>query len=203
MSQPKTLAQHFGRPPAALDWNRAAVILIDHQREYVEGGLPLTGINDAVAECAALLQLARSKGAPVFHIQHLAPAGAPLFDTAGSHVAFIDAIGPLAGEAVVPKQYPNSFANTVLQAKLSESGRSQLVIAGFMTHMCVSTTTRAAAELGYTNWVVAAACATRDLPLPWGEVVPAAQVHRTALAELNDVFATVVKHYVALTGEPT
>lgn len=201
MNQPKTLAQMFGRPAAVVDWNNAALVLIDHQREYDDGGLPLAGIGAAVAECAALLQLARSKGAPVFHVQHMAPAGAPLFNSAGPYIEFIQGIGPVDGEAVVTKALPNSFAGTTLQAKLVEAGRKQLVIAGFMTHMCVSTTTRAAAELGYVSWVVADACATRDLPLPWGGVVTAAEVHRAALAELNDSFATVVKNVAALSGQ--
>lgn len=190
----------FGRPSTGIDWRKAAVVLIDHQREYDVGGLPLAGIKAAVAECAVLLDVARGKGAPVFHIQHLAPAGAPLFNSGGEFVEFIPGIGPVPGETVVSKSLPNSFAGTSLQAALAASGRKQLVIAGFMTHMCVSTTTRAAAEMGYANWVVAAACATRDLPLPWGGFVAAADVHRTALAELNDNFATVVSGVAALAG---
>lgn len=199
-TRPQTLSQRFGRSPAVLDWRQAALLLIDHQCEYADGGLPLAGMREAVAECAALLRLARSKGAPVFHVQHLAPAGAPLFDAAGAWVRFIEGIGPEGGEAVVTKSLPNAFAGTTLQAGLAAAGRRQLVIAGFMTHMCVSTTTRAAAEQGYTNWVVADACATRDLPLPWGEVVPAMAVQRAALAALNDSFATVVKQHGVLTG---
>lgn len=196
--QPKTLTQLFGRPPAVIDWSLAVVVLIDHQREYTEGSLPLTGVAQAVAECEQLLRLARSKGVPVIHIQHLAPAGAPLFNAASPLVEFMEGIGPAAGETAITKALPNSFAGTNLQAVLSALGRKQLIIAGFMTHLCVSTTTRAAAELGYASWVVADACATRDLPLPWGGVVSAAEVQRAALAELNDGFATVVENTKAL-----
>jgi nicotinamidase-related amidase len=63
---------------------------------------------------------------------------------------------------------------------------------GAMTHMCVSSTLRVAAELGYSSCVVADACATRDLPLSGGDVVPAAQVHAANLAALGDRFARVV-----------
>ena len=38
-----------------------------------------------------------------------------------------------------------------------------LVIAGMMTHMCIDTTTRAAADLGFENVLAHDACATRDL----------------------------------------
>ncbi len=194
MNQPLTLAQRFGRPRAILDWNQTALVLIDHQREYLgSGGLPLEGIDGAVAECAELLRISRERRAPVLHVRHQAFPGAPLFDPDGDNVRFIEALAPLEGEVVVPKTLPNAFANTVLQECLERVGRRQLVLAGFMTHMCVSTTTRAAAERGYACWVVADACATRKLPLPWGETIAAADVHRTALAELNDSFATVVR----------
>lgn len=198
MNPAKTLTQIAGRPLAPLQWEHAALILIDHQREYIDGKLPLTGMTEAVAECAALLRLARGNGAPVFHVRHQLPPGAPIFDGAGRFVEFIDAIAPLPGESVVSKHHPNAFADTELRKLLDAGGIRQLVIAGFMTHLCVSTTARAAAELGYAGWVVAAACATRDLPLPWGETVPAAEVQRSALAELNDAFATVVRDSAAL-----
>ena len=70
-------------------------------------------------------------------------------------------------------------------------GRTQLVIAGFMTHMCVSSTARAAVDLGYKATVAADAAATRDLPDPMGGVIAADALHRAALAELADRFAVV------------
>lgn len=60
-----------------------------------------------------------------------------------------------------------------------------------MTHMCVSTTARAALDLGYRSTVVASACATRDLPDALGGVVDAKTVHRAALAALGDRFAII------------
>ena len=41
---------------------------------------------------------------------------------------------------------------------------SNLVLAGFMTHMCINSTARGAFNLGFAPTVVAAATATRDLP---------------------------------------
>jgi nicotinamidase-related amidase len=68
----------------------------------------------------------------------------------------------------------------------------ELVMIGFMTHMCVSSTARAAVDLGYRVTINAAACATRNLPDGAGSAIPAATVHRVALAELADRFAIVV-----------
>lgn len=61
-----------------------------------------------------------------------------------------------------------------------------------MTHMCVSATTRSALDHGYHVTVIADACATRDLPAVGGDAIDAATVHRVALAELADRFATIV-----------
>ena len=94
-------------------------------------------------------------------------------------------------ESIVSKPLPNAFAQTDLDAALKKLGRTQLVIAGFMTHMCVSSTARAALDLGYKATVAADAAATRDLPDPMGGVIAADALHRAALAELADRFAIV------------
>ncbi|MGA8158348.1 MAG: isochorismatase family protein, partial [Rhodoplanes sp.] len=71
--------------------------------------------------------------------------------------------------------------------------RSVIIVVGFMTHMCVEATARAAIDLGLRATVIADAAATRDLADPiTGATIPAAEVHRNALAALADRFATVV-----------
>src|SRR4051812_16755353 len=99
---------------------------------------------------------------------------------------------PLARETVVVKKLPNAFAVTPLDDILRKLGRKELIISGFMTHMCVSATVRSALDHGYHATVIADACATRDLPAPDGAVISAMTVHQVALAELADRFATVV-----------
>jgi len=189
---PHTILQMSGAPlhPAPLD--RAALVLIDHQREYVDGALPLSGMGAAVTAAADLLALARRHGVPVFHVLHHGKPGAAAFDPAGPGVAVIDALAPLPEEATVIKSLPNSFAGTDLHARLQAAGRPELIIAGFMTHGCVSATARAAIDLGYRVTLVAAACATRDLPhADGGGVLAAADLHRAALAALADRVAVV------------
>jgi isochorismate hydrolase len=88
---------------------------------------------------------------------------------------------------------PSAFAGTQLQARLSDLRRPALLLAGFMSHMCVSTTARAALDLGHLVTIAADATATRALPDVFGGPdLPAAHVHRTALAELADRFAAVL-----------
>jgi len=184
--------------PSPLD--KSALVIIDAQAEYVNGKLPLDGVDSAIVEAAKLLKLARANGVPVFHVAHHGPAGAPLFDETSPQGAIVSLLTPAAGEVVVRKTLPNAFAGTDLDALVKSTGRTELTLAGFMTHMCVSATARAALDLKYRTTVVANATATRDLPDPLGGTIPASVVHRVALTELADRFAIVVKDTAALTA---
>ncbi|ASU40312.1 cysteine hydrolase [Herbaspirillum sp. meg3] len=199
MSTPKTLLQIAGAAPRTPQWKDAALILIDHQTEYTKGGVPLAGIDAAIGEIAQLLKQARAAAAPVFHVVHHAKPGAALFDPQREYVNIIDGLQPQEGEVTVVKALPNSFSNTTLDAELKKAGKKELIIAGFATHMCISATTRSALDHGYVSTVVAAACATRDLPdALGGGVVSAAEIQRASLAALADRFATVVPSAAAL-----
>ncbi|WP_137924240.1 cysteine hydrolase family protein [Cupriavidus sp. 2SB] len=190
---PFTLLDAAGasRKPSA--WSEAVLVLVDHQREYVDGKLPLTGMPEAVAECGALLALARQHGTPVIHVVHHGKAGGA-FDPDSIHAQIIDGLQPAKGEQTLVKSLPNSFAGTDLAARLQAIGRRELIVAGFQTHMCISATVRSALDHGYRVTLVASGCATRDLPDPLGgDPLSAADLHRYTLAALNDRFATVVQ----------
>lgn len=192
MSAAKTLLQLSGadlRPPALA---HATLLIIDAQNEYLDGKLALPGVTPALAALQELLARARDVGAPVIHVQHKGRAGG-LFDLAARGGAIIDALRPAAGEHLVHKGLPNAFAQTDLDASLQKLERQQIVIAGFMTHMCVSSTARAALDLGYKATVAADATATRDLPDPLGGTIGADALHRAALAALADRFAIVAR----------
>ena len=188
----RTLLDLAGAPshPSALD--RSVLVLIDAQRDYLDGALPLVGIEAALEEAAKLLALVRRAGVPVVHVVHHGKPGGALFDPTGPGSQILPAVAPIDGEFIVTKGLPNSFAGTELHERLQQIGRPELILAGFMTHMCVSATARAALDLGYRNTVVAKAAATRDLPDGAGGVVPAAELHRANLAALADRFSIVV-----------
>ncbi|WP_414474340.1 cysteine hydrolase family protein [Microvirga sp. M2] len=198
---PRSLRQIAGAPSTPGSPDHVALVLIDHQREYLpDGGLPLAGIEAAVTEIGRLLDLARRHGMPVFHVVHHARPGAPLFDPGGPAVRIIAGLEPDADEAVIAKSLPNAFAGTDLHDRVQATGRRELIVTGFATHMCVSSTVRAALDLGYRTTVVASATATRDLPSPLrgGVIVPAEVVQQGTLAALADRFAIVVPDAEAL-----
>ena len=189
---PKTLLQMAGADLAPSKLSDSTLVIIDAQNEYRSGALPLTGVDAAVAEIASLLKRARAAGAPIVHVQHGGrPGGA--FDLEAERGRIMREAAPECAEPVVQKPLPNAFAQTDLAEKLEAAGRKQLIIAGFMTHMCVSSTARAALDHGYRVTIPAAACATRDLPAPDGGVIKATDLHRTALAALADRFAIIAQ----------
>jgi nicotinamidase-related amidase len=192
---PLTLADFAGATRVPADWSKAALLLIDPQREYVSGKVPLAGISEAITACRELVDMARQANAPVIHIHHHGKPGGALFDPQSDGVKSIPDLEPSARDSVIIKGLPNAFAATHLHAHLQTLGRNQLVIAGFATHMCVSATARSALDHGYSSTVVASACATRNLPDPvTGEVVPSSELHRVCLAGLHDRFALVVRN---------
>jgi nicotinamidase-related amidase len=189
---PKTLLELAGVSSAPSPLSKAVLVVIDAQHEYVDGKLPLTGVREALGQIAELLARARKAGRPVVHVQHKGrPGGAFGPDTPGFPI--VTEAAPMAGEAVIEKSLPNAFAGTGLKETLDAIGSKELILTGFMTHMCIEATARAATDLGFKSTVVAGATATRDLPDPLtGAAVAAAEVHRNALTALNDRFAVVV-----------
>jgi nicotinamidase-related amidase len=193
VNAPKTLLQMSGADPAPARLSEAAVVIIDAQNEYVNGKVPLAGIGAALEAIAQLLDVARTAGAPIIHVQHRGRSGF-LFDPAGPGFAIAPEATPKSGEKIAQKELPNAFAKTSLHLDLQATGRKYLILAGFMTHMCVSATARAALDHNWRTTVVGDATATRDLPDPFGgEPLTAAQVQRAALAELADRFATIAR----------
>jgi nicotinamidase-related amidase len=148
-------------------------------------------VQAALDEIEILLDRARSAGIPIVHIQHDDGPGS-LYDIEGESGAIVSRVAPHNGEPVVVKNYPNAFVQTDLDDVLKTANASNLVLAGFMTHMCVNSTARAAFNVGYAPTVVAAATATRALPGLKDVTVPAETVQSASLAAIADLFAVVV-----------
>lgn len=170
----------------------ASLVLIDLQNEYVSGALALPEAASAIANSAALLAKARQAGAPVLHVAHRGRQGG-MFDRSAERGAIVAQLTPVDGEAVIEKELPNAFAKTDLERRLQQTGRKEIILVGMMTHMCVSSTARAALDLGFRTTIDATGCATRDLPDGLGGTIPARTVHEVALAELSDRFAIIVR----------
>ncbi|MYQ38245.1 Nicotinamidase-related amidase [Streptomyces sp. LamerLS-316] len=175
----------------------STLVLIDYQNTYTTGVMELDGWQPALDAAAELLARARREGTKVIHVINDGGEGTP-YDIRAEIGRIHPRVAPADGEPVVVKQTPNAFAGTDLDRHVDAAGHSDLVVAGFMTHMCVTFTAQGAFLRGNRPTVVADACATRTLPV-LGTELPAEQVHSAALATIADLWGVVVPTQKSLT----
>ena len=168
----------------------SALVVIDVQNEYVTGGLPIVHppVEGSLERIGAAIDAANRAGLPVVLVRH-----SETDETSGIFVLgtpawqLHDSVSSRPHVAVVDKALPGSFTGTGLDALLAQHGVDHVVIVGYMTHMCVDTTTRQAMHLGLGVTVLDDATGTIDV----SDDLPAALVHRVELGVLGDGFATV------------
>ncbi|MFD3698473.1 isochorismatase family protein [Streptomyces sp. NPDC058646] len=186
-----TLRDVIGLGTALPRLGETTLIMIDFQNTYRTGVMALDGAEPALAAGARLLAAARAAGTPVVHVVNDGGEGTP-YDIRAEIGAISPEVAPAEGEPVVVKQFPDAFHGTGLEQTLRDLGAGpDLVLAGFMTHMCVTFTAQGAFTLGYRPTVVAEATATRPLTAPDGSTVPAAALQTAALTTVADLFGTV------------
>ncbi len=170
-----------------------ALLLIDIQNDYFpHGAMELVGSDQAGIEAGRLLRAFREKAGHIVHIQHVSTRPGAGFFLPGTPGAEIHAsVAPEPGEIVFVKHFPNGFRETPLLEHLRKHKIEKLVIAGMMTQMCIDTTTRAAADLGFQCRLAHDACATRALSFG-GATVSAQDVQTAFLAALNGLFAKIL-----------
>ncbi|MFF7300117.1 isochorismatase family protein [Streptomyces sp. NPDC008265] len=192
-----TLRELNGLDPEPASLAAATLVLVDYQNTYTRGVLELTGWESALDAAADLLARARAVGTKVVHVIHDDGEGT-LYDVRQDIGRIHPRVAPAEGETVVVKSAaPNAFVGTDLGEHLDAAGPQDLIVAGFMTHMCVTFTAEGAFLRGNRPTVVADACATRPLRSVAGEL-PAVQVHQAALATIADLYGVVVPTAAAL-----
>src|SRR4029077_6096014 len=86
---------------------------------------------------------------------------------------------------------PGSFTGTSLESVLQEAGVDTVAITGYMTHMCVDTTSRQAAHRGLAVEILNDATGTLPLENSGGSA-GGEELHRATLVAQGQVFADVV-----------
>jgi nicotinamidase-related amidase len=174
--------------------DRPALILIDIQKAFANiaywGGQ--RNNPDAEQKAAELLKLWRDNHLSIFHIKHCSSNPASLLHETNNGNGFNDLVKPLKGERVIKKNVNSAFIDTDLKKRLDDLKITKLVIVGLTTDHCVSTTTRMAGNYGFDTYLVSDATATFNKKGQKGQDYSAELMHETALASLNEEFATVV-----------
>jgi nicotinamidase-related amidase len=168
----------------------SVLLVIDVQNEYVTGGLPIVDppVEGSLARIAEAIDAANAAGVAVVLVRHTEPdPTGGLFVTGTPAWELHDTVASRPHVAVIDKTLPGSFTGTGLDALLAEREVDHLVVVGYMTHMCVDSTTRQAMHLGLDVTVLDDATGTIDV----SDTLPASLVHRVELGVLGDGFATV------------
>jgi nicotinamidase-related amidase len=165
----------------------AALIPIDVQQGFDYPGWPKRNNPAMEANGQALLAAWRATGFPLIHARHDSIHADSTLHPDHPGNAFRPGFEPRPGEPVVGKSVNAALIGTDLDLRLRRLGVTTVVLFGISTDMCVSTTARVAANMGYRVVVVGDACACFEL-----DGIAADDIHRAHLATLNHEFADVV-----------
>lgn len=180
------------------------LVIIDAQNEYSEGKLKVTNAASSGKAIAGLLEKYRQGSGKIVHVTHSTPDGAPVFTPGTDLAKEFSELKAKDGEKTISKHHPSSFADTDLDQYLKSTGLKKIVLTGYMVsrlgtqsddlligrqaHVCVSTTARDGARLGYDVLLAEDAVGDRDIPGASG-----AEVTKMVMHELGDAFATVIQ----------
>ncbi|WP_262030305.1 cysteine hydrolase family protein [Microvirga sp. Mcv34] len=174
-----------------LDLTNAVLLPIDMQKAFDLPSWPRRWNAAVDANGLLLVEAWRAAGRPIVHVRHDSAEPGSTLGPAQPGNAFRVGFGPKGDEPLVSKSVNSSFIGTDLDLRLRRLGIDTIVAFGISTDMCVSTTVRMGANLGYRMVLVEDACDCFDLPDGRGGTIPAAIVHRTHVATLGFEFAQV------------
>jgi len=169
-----------------------ALILVAAQKAWDEPYWGRRNNPEAEACQAAVLEAFRQSGLEVVHVRRDSrDPNCPLYPGEPGN-AFKEATAPRDPETVLRTSGHSAFAGTGLEAHLRGRGIDRLVLAGFTTGHGISSTARAACDLGFKTLVLRDACVAFELDDVDGERLPAQALHQAALAELLGEYAMVL-----------
>jgi nicotinamidase-related amidase len=176
-----------------LDLDRAVLLPIDMQQAFDRPPWPRRWNSDVDANGLALLAAWRAAKRPIIHVRHdsVQPGSTLALGQPGND--FRPGFGPANGEALITKSVNSAFIGTDLDARLKKLGAKHVVVFGISTDMCVSTTVRMGANLGWDMILVPDACDCFDLPDPGGNGwIAAVDVQRAHVATLAYEFCRLL-----------
>jgi nicotinamidase-related amidase len=171
-----------------LDIDRAVLLPVDMQQAFDVAPWPRRWNSQVDANGLALLAAWRSAGRPIIHVRHdSVQPGSSLAPGAPGN-AFRPGFGSQVGEPLVTKSVNSAFIGTDLDLRLKRLGAKHVVTFGISTDMCVSTTVRTGANLGWDMILVPDASDCFALPDGNGGTIPAEEVQRAHVATLSFEF---------------
>jgi nicotinamidase-related amidase len=174
---------------------RRALVVIDVQNEYFEGGgLPIEypPIEDTLPNVTKAMDAARAAGTPVVVVRHHAPKGAPVFQADTHNGQLHPEIAKRPHDHLVTKTFPSVFTGTDFAEWLTHHEIDTLSVAGYMTQNCDASTVYEAMHRGLNVEFLSDASGALPYENAAGKVT-AEEIHRVFSVVFHSNFAAVTK----------
>ncbi|MFK8111147.1 MAG: cysteine hydrolase family protein [Rubripirellula sp.] len=178
---------------------KRALLVIDVQREYFDGALPISHPAGHLENILAVMDEASQAAVPTAVIRHHQPDPAsPIFCKDSDMWQLHDEVEQRPPDVLIDKQLPGSFTNTNLADWLKQVGANTVSIAGYMTHICCDTTARQAMHRGFKVEFLSDATGTLSVENEAGSVT-AEQMHTSILVAQQMFISAVIgnKEWIA------
>lgn len=166
------------------------LIVVDAQNEFSAAGKrPVPNHAEALEAILRRVEDTRREGRPIAWVRHYnKPDESPAFVPGTWGAEFSPGLGPLAGnanEAEFVKDVYGAFTGTDIGSWLASQHSDDVLIVGFFTHMCVSTTAREALMRGLRVSIDPDGTGGFPLQHELLGTLSADEVRRTALLQLS------------------
>ena len=171
-----------------------ALLLVDIQKAFLEKDYPGLIRNNEHAEfiCGKILKKWRTLDLPIIHVRHSSSNPESKLHKSRPGFEFNDYVTPLETEMVLTKEVNSAFIGTNLENILIKSHIDTLVIVGMTTNHCISTTVRMSGNLGFDTYLISDSTACYNTKGLNGEIIACNTIYNSALASLQEEFATVI-----------
>jgi len=175
-----------------------ALIVIDAQNEFSNNGRRAVPAHDEIlARIQRHVRRARESGEPIAWVQHHnKPDESPAFVPGSWGAGLSPGLEPKSEsrlEKLFQKDVFGAFFGTGLEEWLHALKAHELLLVGFFTHMCLSTSARESLVRGFSVCIDPAATGAHDLVHPMLGRQTADEVRRTALLQLSDMGAEILE----------
>ena len=184
-----------------------ALLVIDAQNEFSAAGRrPVPSHSEILVRIHRRVKQARDLRRPIAWVQHFnKPDESPAFlpDSWGS--ALSPGLGPKTHahlEKLFQKDVFGAFSGTDLEDWLRSLHMEEVLLVGFFTHMCLSTSAREALVRGFSVEIDPAATGAHQIVHPVLGMQTADEVRRTALLQLSDMGVKLVESEQSERTEP-
>ena len=174
---------------------KPTLLLVDIQKAFLDKDYPGFKRNNPEAEliCGKILEIWRKKKFPIIHVRHSSTNVDSKLHESNPGFEFNEHVTPIGDEILLKKKVNSAFIGTDLKSILDKSKTEVLIVVGMTTNHCISTTVRMSGNLGFQTYLISDSTACYNTKGINGEMIDCEIIYQSALASINDEFATVIK----------